>query len=738
MADDTKIPSPRTPPSPSALGVGRAGSPQRQSSAKSAPEGPQPISPQPIAPVSPPQARRATMLPSLMEEPQPAPAHTPLDKILDDEAAPPPVFTPAGRTLMPGAEPALPKAVVGYSPTVGPELPKATDRATLDPSSYANEPISPQQPVSSRIRAGTVLGRFVLDRMIGEGATATVWAAHHTQLGSPVAIKVFRRRDLSFGTVLGEAQAAAGIPSPNAIWVYDVGTFDGFHSIVMELCADGDRVARSLRCLDLTHEPERAAALMAQSALGVQAAHDGGIFHKDIKPANILQNPNDGRAQVTDFGLANPALWRTSQVSDTKRQKHSTVCIDAPDKKQSRGEHLTIWGKVRVGTPEFMSPEQARGLRKDLDPNNERHRRYLVAIDVYGLGATLYAILAGHPPYPYGHLSAESATAEEIMAQVIEGPPPPLRTIAPQVPRRLAAIVEKAMHRSPFDRYTSAEQLHDDLEAWRTNYPTSLEINPLVRGAVNLYRHRATASLLSLLAAITLGSFSVVQSNIEKIQAQATQISTQNDELERQAADFSTLRDQHEETSTELKQTVQNLSKKEANLSETKKKLSSRERQLRSTTQALGSTQGELESLQAEYSTTTTRLTETQTSLETTRSELALAKSRGDQLTRDLARQVTDLEATRATLASTESELQRVRRDLDAETTRSVDLEQDVEELTNGILTKQAEIENLRVSASTTEREINDLRQRLAKQRAEIRQLRDQNDLLYDQLQAGQ
>ena len=168
--------------------------------------------------------------------------------------------------------------------------------------------------VPARLIPGVRLGRWSLDRVIGEGATATVWAAHHSVLGTPVAIKVFSPRGLAWQQVLGEARAAAGIPSPNAIWVYDVDTFDGHHCIVMELSASGEQLAGSLRDLGKL-APDRAARLVAQAARGVAAAHAGSVFHKDIKPANILVHPLDGRAQITDFGLANPLLWRNHQIT---------------------------------------------------------------------------------------------------------------------------------------------------------------------------------------------------------------------------------------------------------------------------------------------------------------------------------------------------------------------------------------------------------------------------------------
>ena len=169
------------------------------------------------------------------------------------------------------------------------------------------------------------------------------------------------------------------------------------------------------------------------------------MLHRDIKPSNILVMPKSRRALVADFGLSTPHV------------RPSTTDVSGTETSVYLGEE----GRVIVGTPCFMSPEQARG-----EPITR-------TADVYSLGATLYAKLVGTPPY----LSdvSERPSARDVLGWVRAAPPKPLREVAPEVPRRLASIVERAMNRDPSRRYPSAEAFADDLCAWRTHRPTSLD-----------------------------------------------------------------------------------------------------------------------------------------------------------------------------------------------------------------------------------------------------------------------
>ncbi len=171
--------------------------------------------------------------------------------------------------------------------------------------------------------------------------------------------------------------------------------------------------------------PDQAAALMAEVARAIEYAHSRGVIHRDLKPGNILLD-QDGRPRITDFGLA---------------------------KKLESDSELTGSGQV-MGTPSYMSPEQARGNRSEVG----------TAADVYALGATLYALLTGRPPF-------QAATAMETLLQVVGEKPVPPRRLNAAIPRDLETICMKCLEKAPHKRYASARALARDLERYLSGQP---------------------------------------------------------------------------------------------------------------------------------------------------------------------------------------------------------------------------------------------------------------------------
>lgn len=599
-----------------------------------------------------------------------------------------------------------------------PEEPAAPRAASAVQTTSGRKAAAAAQP-AKELRPGTVLGRWVLEARIGEGATAAVWSAHHQQLGSPVAIKIFHRREMSFHTVLGEARAAAGIPSRNTIWVYDVDTLEGNHAIVMELCADGDRIAESLRVAPIT-DWRHAARLMSEAARGVEAAHDGAVFHKDIKPANILVNPSDGRAQITDFGLANPALWR-ARPSAKRREQHGTVAfeeaVDSPAR--AADPHAVIRGPVRVGTPEFMAPEQAEGLRNDIDPRNRVHRKYLVAIDVYGLGATLYALLADRPPYPLPDTPGEEVSAATIMAQVIAGPPTPLHDAAPHAPARLRKVVEKAMSRDPLERYESAAAFADDLDALIAEYPTSLDTSIFTRAAVHLHRQRVAVSMALFFTVLTVGSSAIVYVNMLQIAEQTSRIQEQTEEL-------GDLERAHLAAQQSLGVARSQLSLAEVNLAKTRSDLNLKDGQLLETRSALDATSSEL-------SSTAELLSATQQDLSHAGAQIMEYSSAVDDLRTRLAGVESAREAAtesqqqlEASLSSVQQDLARLRAAYAAEVTRSADLAERAAELEARLRAGSDAVRAAQSVEAESRARIADSDARLREATARIRQLEEE------------
>jgi tetratricopeptide (TPR) repeat protein len=219
-----------------------------------------------------------------------------------------------------------------------------------------------------------------------------------------------------------EAEAAAGLRHPNVVQIYDVGDAGGQPYFTMEL-VDGGSLAKKLA--GAPQSALQAAELVATLAGAVQAAHERGIVHRDLKPSNVLL-ADDGTPKVSDFGLA---------------------------RRQDDGAGLTQTGVV-VGTPSYMAPEQARGRPDAVGP----------AADVYALGAILYELLTGRPPF-------RAATAAETVQQVISQEPAPPSRLNDQVPRELVTICLKCLQKDPNRRYGTAADLADDLLRFQRGEP---------------------------------------------------------------------------------------------------------------------------------------------------------------------------------------------------------------------------------------------------------------------------
>ncbi|MGH2271855.1 serine/threonine-protein kinase [Anaerohalosphaeraceae bacterium U12dextr] len=262
---------------------------------------------------------------------------------------------------------------------------------------------------------GKVMGHFKLLRLIGEGSMGLVIQAEDTHLKRIVALKVLRKK-LSEGEkgkdaveqFLREARAAASIEHPNIVRVYEINQHAGWWYIAMEMVSGNSlqEIVKAAGALPMS----RACPIIADAAIGLQVAHELGMIHRDIKPSNILVTRN-GHGKISDFGL---------------------VRVDDPN------DPFDTYARQSIGTPHYMAPEVIR--REALTP----------AVDIYSLGATLYYVLTGRPPFAGG-------TMEEILRQHLHSEPPNILQYMPNCSPELASLIQRMMAKEPGIRPSAAE-----------------------------------------------------------------------------------------------------------------------------------------------------------------------------------------------------------------------------------------------------------------------------------------
>ena len=267
---------------------------------------------------------------------------------------------------------------------------------------------------------------YMVESVLGYGGMGVVYKSRHLALNRPVALKMVLAGAYASAPerqrLLREAKAVAALRHPNIVTVYDVGECDGKPFFTMEVVEGGSLAQR----LSGTPQPARdAAEAVATLANAIHSAHQSGIVHRDLKPANVLLAA-DGTLKITDFGLA----------------------------RYFEGEAALTYTGFQLGTPSYIAPEQARGDADALGP----------CVDIYSLGAVLYEMLTGRPPF-------RAETALETQRQVIEDEPAPPSRLNSKIPRDLETICLKCLQKAASRRYKSAQDLADDLRRFLNREP---------------------------------------------------------------------------------------------------------------------------------------------------------------------------------------------------------------------------------------------------------------------------
>jgi WD40 repeat protein len=336
------------------------------------------------------------------------------------------------------------------------------------------------QPASPALAA---VGRFVVRKRLGAGAFGTVYRAYDPQLDRDVALKVPNagvmtdaRRVERF---LREAKAAANLRHPHIVPVFDAGRHGDSYYIASAFIA-GKPLADTIP--EAGDDFRRAARVVRELAEALAYAHEQGIVHRDVKPANLMLDGQD-RVHLMDFGLAS---------------------------RQDEASRLTNDGAV-MGTPSYMSPEQARGQKGEAQP----------AADQYAAGCVLYELLTGRPPF--------NGPPAVVIAAVLTTEPDPPRKYRPGVPADLETICSKAMSKRPEDRYPDCRVLADDLRRWLDGEPIAARRASAAERAARWVRKNpaaATAGVVTTAAgvlAVVAAALGVMYQNADRLRAAAVE-----------------------------------------------------------------------------------------------------------------------------------------------------------------------------------------------------------------------
>jgi eukaryotic-like serine/threonine-protein kinase len=383
-------------------------------------------------------------------------------KAPEPQTAPNPIAIAEAPTIVPGPQPTTSVLVEAPSSvhdevTVSPVNPPRSPHE--EPTAAVLGQDAPARPGASEPDRIRYFGDYELVREINRGGMGVVFRARQMSLNRNVALKMILAGQLANDNDVKrfytEAEAAANLDHPGIVPIFEVGQHEGQHYFSMGF-VEGQSLSQ--RLADGPLPSREAAELIQRVSEAIEYAHQHGVIHRDLKPANILLDQN-GNPRVTDFGLA---------------------------KKIQGDSGLTGSGQI-MGTPSYMPPEQAGSKRGEVGP----------AADVYALGATLYALVTGRPPF-------QAATPMDTVIQVISDEPVPPRRLNASIPLDLETICLKCLEKETGKRYASAAALADDLGRYLAGEPiVARPVTSLERAVKWARRRPAIAGLLGLVTLVT-------------------------------------------------------------------------------------------------------------------------------------------------------------------------------------------------------------------------------------------
>ena len=303
--------------------------------------------------------------------------------------------------------------------------------------------------------ANTIISRYRILSRIGAGGMGDVYLAEDTRLGRRVALKVlpeqFNTDEDRLRRFEQEARSASALNHPNIITIHEVGSEEGFRFIATEFI-EGETVRQRLK--EAGFGVRESIDVAIQIARALAAAHRVGIVHRDIKPENVMLRP-DGIVKVLDFGVVKLTEKFVEHMSGSQSGDGDQGDVDTIGL-------VTTEANIVMGSPNYMSPEQARGLTVD------------GRTDIFSLGALLYEMLTGRMPF-------KGASVSDVIVSILERQPPRLAELLPEIPEKIQPIVDRALAKDLEARYQSIDEMLEDLKHLRRRLERELGLDDSLR-----------------------------------------------------------------------------------------------------------------------------------------------------------------------------------------------------------------------------------------------------------------